>query len=104
MMKQIVLLLCLSIMSGYLHAQQRPVVKKDKVITRSPKKITTVSGQKLINTAVKYNSLLVVENRIFDNDAEAFAWLPKDSLQLINTIRDSLSTSNIKSIRIYKRK
>ncbi|GEM_PF-2331786 len=104
-MKKMVLLLFLTILSGYLHAQQRPAVKKDWIESKDQgKKIRTVPRQKLISTAVKNDYLVIVDNRIFDNDSEAFASIPKDSLQLVNTIRDSLSTSNIKAIRIYKRK
>jgi hypothetical protein len=104
-MKKIVLVVLLSILGGYLHAQQRPAVKKDWIEARGEKKkIVAIPREKLISTAVKEDYLIVVDNRIFENDAAAFARIPKDSLQLINTIRDSLSTSNIKSIRIYKRK
>lgn len=99
------MLLILSAFGGYLHAQQRPAVKKDWIETKDQKrKAYTIPKQKLIRTAVKDNYLVVVDNRIFENDADAFARVPKDSLQLVNTIRDSLSTSNIKTIRIYKRK
>jgi hypothetical protein len=104
-MKKIVLVVLLSILGGYLHAQQRPAVKKDWIEAKGEKKkIVTIPREKLISTAVKEDYLIVVDNRIFENDAAAFARIPKDSLQLVNTIRDSLSTSNIKSIRIYKRK
>lgn len=99
------MLVFFSILGSYLHAQQRPAVKKDWIEARlEKKKIVTVPREKLIRTAVKEDYLVIVDNRIFDNDAAAFAKIPKDSLQLVNTIRDSLSTSNIKSIRIYKRK
>lgn len=93
-MKKIVLLFFLFITSSYVHAQQRPAVKKAYTIPR----------QKLISKAVKEDYLIVVDNMIFDNDDAAFAKVPKDSLLLINTIRDTLTTSNIKTIRIYKKK
>jgi hypothetical protein len=104
-MKKIVLLLFLFITGSYVHAQQKPAVKKDWIETKDQKrKAYTIPRQKLISTAVKDDYLIVVDNRIFDNDDAAFAKVPKDSLLLVNTIRDSLSTSNIKTIRIYKRK
>jgi hypothetical protein len=104
-MKKIVLLLLLFITSSYVHAQQRPAVKKDWIETKDQKrKVYTVPRQKLISKAVKDDYLIVVDNRIFDNDDAAFAKVPKDSLLLVNTIRDSLTTSNIKTIRIYKKK
>ena len=104
-MRKFVLLVFFSMLGGYLHAQQRPAVKKDWIEAQGEKKkIVTVPRQKLISTAVKEDYLIVVDNRIYEKDAAAFARIPKDSLQLVNTIRDSLSTSTIKSIRIYKRK
>jgi hypothetical protein len=104
-MKKIVLLVFFSMLGSYLHAQQRPAVKKDWIEAKGEKrKMVTVPRQKLISTAVKEEYLIVIDNRIFESDAAAFARVPKDSLQLVNTIRDSLSTSNIKMIRIYKRK
>jgi len=104
-MKKIVLIVFLSVFGSYLHAQQRPAVKKDWIETKGEKlRITPVPRQKMIRTAVKEDYLVVVDNRIYANDADAFARVPKDSLQLVNTIRDTLSNSNIKSIRIYKKK
>jgi len=104
-MKRIVLLLFLFITDSYVHAQQRPAVKKDWIESKDQKrKVYTIPRQKLISTAVKDNYLIVVDNKIFESDEAAFARVPKDSLLLVNTIKDSLTNSNIKTIRIYKRK
>lgn len=104
-MKKLILVMFLSVLGSYLHAQQRPGMKKDWIEAKGEKmKIVAVPREKLISMAVKEDYLVVVDNRIFASDAAAFARIPKDSLQLVNTIRDSLSTATIKAIRIYKRK
>ena len=104
-MKKMITLLCLSLLGSTTFAQQATgTIKGTKVEQGQGATIKTAKSQKLIRTAVKDNYLVVIENRIFQNDREAFTFIPKDSLQLVESIRDSLSRSNIKSIRIYKRK
>ncbi len=108
-MKKMTTLLCLSFLGGTIYAQQPASTKTGTKVGKGP--VATIkmatkagTGQRLIRTAVKDNYLVVVEDRIFENDREAFAFVPKDSLQLVESVRDSLSRSAIKSIRIYKRK
>jgi len=50
------------------------------------------------------SSLVIIDSKIYKGDSDFFKNFPKTSLQLINAIKDTLSTSGVYYIFIYRTK
>jgi len=66
-----------------------------------------INGSKRITAINKDNEnpvLVIVGDKIYNGSSEAFKSIPKDSIELVRTIQDSLSATPVKRILIYRRK
>ena len=50
------------------------------------------------------SSLVIIDNKIYKGDSDYFKNFPKTSLHLLDVIKDTLSTSGVYYIYIYKTK
>lgn len=63
-----------------------------------------VKGFEMYKKTLDNSYLIIVDDRIFNGLDNGFKSINRESIELIRTINDTLSTSSIKHILIYKTK
>lgn len=105
-MKKLPLLIFLAALGYTANAQVRPLNErktKDYMEDRTNGS-TRVTAVRVLNEEHSNPVLVVVDDKIYDPDAEAFKRIPATSIELLRTIQDSSSTTPVKRILIYRRK
>jgi hypothetical protein len=105
-MKFIWFLLASFFLQTNLLAQNR--LQKDSIITddySNSRERSKIKIEPFITTEAKTkNSIIIIDNKIYKQDADELRKIKMKDLQLLNMISDTSSKSGIKYIYIYKRK
>jgi len=105
MYKSLTLLICLFGLNYSLLAQvPRDKIKSNDFIEKRLSRPGRVSGIAVNKKELGANCIVVIDNKIFDSDSEQLHKIPKDSLELITSVEDTLTSASTKCILIYKSK
>lgn len=105
-MRKLVLFIFLFCLAFQLEAQVTPErkLKSNDYFETKINKPGRPSGVKLSKKETGRGCIVVVDNKIFDGNSEEFKSIPQNSIELVSSIKDSLSATDIKCILIYKSK
>lgn len=104
-LKKLILIFILTFSVGHLLAQTNPDIKsKAKENDLIKDRPALVKGLQLNNITLDNSYLLIVDDRIFNGPDQRFKLIPRESIELVRRINDTLSRSIVKHILIYKTK
>jgi hypothetical protein len=96
-----ILILTISQVFAQIDSKTKPITKETNLYRPRPQ---MVKGFELQKKTIDNSYLFIVDDKIFNGVDSAFKSLNRESIELIRTINDTLSTSSIKHILIYKTK